>query len=148
MIVFTLANKIKFFILLSKQSLVPIENVLDYYPLKDITTNQYWKLRIDDGRLNWIENNEAESKSNPIIQDKKGGLWELAIDAGRMNLRETTKLSITRFYLKDLKNNNIWQIIAQYGVVGIEMVTSALLFVLENKETLFVFPKKQTSFVL
>jgi len=122
---------------------------MKYYPLKDITTSQYWKLKVVDGFLALEENSEAESQANPVIQDKDGSKWQLVIDAGRLALMESTD-SVTEFYLED-SEGNLWQVIARYGVVGIEKYIPAFasfVFTLSSKRTSFELDSKRTSFTL
>ena len=122
---------------------------MEYYPLKDITTNQYWKLKVIDEGLALEENSETESQSNPVIQDSDGSRWKLVIDAGRLALMETSE-AFTEFYLED-SQGNLWQVIARYGVIGIQKFISAypsFTFTLDSKKTSFELEAKVTNFAL
>jgi len=101
------------------------ERETGYYPLKDTSTDQYWRLRVVKGRLCWSETRETESQSNPIIKDTDGTVWELSIDNGRLVLTDTTLQPETEFYLHD-DTGGIWRVIAEHGVIGIESVTLEL----------------------
>ncbi|RLI41455.1 hypothetical protein DRO59_06915 [Candidatus Bathyarchaeota archaeon] len=92
---------------------------MEYYPLKDISAEQYWKLKVTNGRLHLEENTEAESDPNPIINDKDGTTWQLLVDSGRLALADTVPQPDTQFYLRDPAGNT-WRVIADHGVIGIE----------------------------
>jgi len=94
---------------------------MEYYPLKDTAVEQYWKLRVTNGRLHLEENSQAEYQDNPIINDKDGTTWILSVDNGRLALTDTTPQPDTQFYLHD-PTGDVWRVIADHGVIGIEKV--------------------------
>jgi len=97
--------------------------IKEYYPLEDAAVEQYWKLKVINGKLQLEENTEAESESNPVINDKDGTTtWVLSIDNGRLVLADTTAQPDTQFYLRDLAGD-IWQVIVNNGVIGVEKVS-------------------------
>jgi len=96
---------------------------MEYYPLKDITTNQYWKLKVTNGVLCLEENSQSESKTNPILKDTDGTTWwELVVDDGRLALRDTSSQTSTEFYLRDSVSDICWQVIVENGVISITSV--------------------------
>jgi len=92
---------------------------MEYYPLKDEITGQYWKLKVDDEKLCLEENSKAESGPNPGIGDKDGSVWVLSVNNGFLTLTSATTQPVTYFRLHD-PDNNVWRVIADHGVIGIE----------------------------
>jgi len=95
---------------------------MEYYPLQDITTNQYWKLKVTNGMLHLEENSQSESKPNPIINDKDGTTWILYVENGYLKLTDTTTQPDTQFYLHD-PAGDVWRVIVNNGVIGIEKMS-------------------------
>ena len=94
---------------------------MEYYPLKDTTVEQYWKLKVTDGMLHLEENSQAECQDNPIINDKDGTTWILSVDNGCLALTDTTPQPDTQFYFHD-PAGDVWRVIADHGIIGIEKI--------------------------
>ena len=103
---------------------------MKYYPLKDTAVEQYWKLKVTNGKLHLEESSQAEYQDNPIINDKDGTTWILSVDNGRLVLTDTTPQPDTQFYLHD-PAGDVWRIIADHGIIGIERVYGKTQSVLE-----------------
>lgn len=103
---------------------------MEYYPLQDVTTGQYWKLKVTNGILCLEENTQSESNPNPIINDKDGTTWILYVDNGCIALTDTTTQPATQFYLYD-PTGDTWRVIADHGVIGIEKVYGKAQLVLK-----------------
>jgi len=95
---------------------------MQYYPLKDTATGEYWKLKVANERLKLEENTQAESKPNPIINDKDGTTtWVLSAENGILTLTDTTSQPDTQFYLCDTAGDT-WRVVVEHGIIGIERI--------------------------
>ena len=95
---------------------------MEYYPLQDITTGQYWKLKVTNGVLCLEENNQSESEPNPVINDRDGTTWILYVESGYLKLTDITTQPDTQFYLHD-PAGDVWRVVINNGVIGVEKMS-------------------------
>ncbi len=101
---------------------------MKYYPVKDVSQEVWWKIKVTSGVLHLEENSQQEESPNPLLVDGgTGDIYELFVEKGLFKLSSTTGAG-QEVILEDTETNKEYKLIVSYGVLGIASVEIAPTF--------------------
>ena len=98
-------------------------NYKTYYPLKDISSGEYWRLFISNGVVGLETSNTTEFRSL-VLKDVTGlDIWEVGVDNGMLFMSSVSASNSTDAYIIDNSSCDIYKLVVDSGIFGVESYT-------------------------